>query len=189
MLATFIANLNSLSSCISTYLVKNEAPTWVIWYLGKYLDTHSLDSLNKKTPRARHIHRKPQTSAFLYHPPPALPLVFAHEPRDTILLDAAGEGLAEVARVGPGLEAHLLADGALEAGAPAEAGEAGDDAVARRGVHERRALAHVVVDGGQLHGLAQQADGALGAQVLVPDDGLGDRLGLRLRRRFRRGQR
>lgn len=38
--------------------------------------------------------------------------------------------------------------------------------------------ADVVVDGGQLHQLAQQRDGAHGAQVLVPDHGLGDGLGL-----------
>lgn len=37
-----------------------------------------------------------------------------------------------------------------------------------------RVLARIVVDGSQLDDLSEEGDGAIGAQVLVPDDGFAD---------------
>lgn len=49
-------------------------------------------------------------------------------------------------------------------------------------MHQPRVAAHVIIDGGQLDELAEESQRARRAEVLVPDDGLGDGLGLALRR-------
>lgn len=83
----------------------------------------------------------------------------------------------------PRLQPQLLVYDALKARAPAQPGPAPDHRVAGPVVDQPRPRPHVVEHGGELHDLAQDRDGALDAEVLVADDGLGDGLGLGPRRR------
>ncbi len=84
--------------------------------------------------------------------------------------------------VRPGLEPVLLADRVGKALAPAVTGVGLVDVAPRVVVYQLGHQAHVVVDGSELDQLAQEGDGADGAEVLVADDGLADGFRLRLRR-------
>lgn len=83
--------------------------------------------------------------------------------------------------MGPRLQLELLPDGRGEALAPAQPGERLVDIDLGIGMDQPRVAPHIVVDGRQLDQLAEKGDGARLAQVLVADDGLGDRFGLGLR--------
>lgn len=81
----------------------------------------------------------------------------------------------------PRLQPILLANRRRKAPAPPQPRPRPDHINFSRRMHQLRVLAHVVVHSRQLDQLAQERDGARGAQVLVADDGLGHGLGLRCR--------